>query len=69
MTYQLNEIKTPSQGRKKIPKMKYPVCVLQKIVIRPQQQEIHYAKIDVPKKLEGHTGIVIPDKEFEESTN
>ena len=33
MTYQLKEIKTPSQGRKKIPKTKYPVCLLQKIVI------------------------------------
>ena len=69
MTYQLNEIKIPSQGRKKIPKTKYPVCLLQKIVIRPQQQEILYAKIDVPKKLEGHTGIVIPDEEFGASTD
>ena len=69
MTYQLNEIKLPSHGRKKIPKTKYPVCLLQKIVIKPHQQEILYAKIDVPKKLEGHTGIVIPDEEFEETTD
>ena len=46
-----------------------PVCLLQKIVIKPQQQEILYAKIDVSKKLEGHTGIVIPDEAFEESTD
>ena len=40
MIYQLNEIKTPSQGRKKIPKTKYSVCLQQKFVIKPQQQEI-----------------------------
>ena len=51
MTHQLNEIKIPSHGRKKIPKTKYSVCLQQKIVIKPQQQEILYAKIDVPKKL------------------
>ena len=50
MTYQLNEIKNPSQGRKKIPQTKYPVCLQQKIVIKPQDQEILYAKVDVPKK-------------------
>ena len=69
MTYQLNEINIPGQGRKKISKTKYPVCLLQKIVIKPQQQEILYAKIDVPKKLEDHTGIVIPDEAFEASTD
>ena len=69
MTYHLNEIKNPSRGRKKIPKTKNPLCVQQKIVIQPQQQEILYAKIDVPKILEGHTGIVFPDEEFEESTD
>ena len=69
MTYQLNEIKIPSHGRKKIPKTKYPVCIQQKMVIKPQQQEILYAKIDVPKKLESQTGIVIPDEAFEESTD
>ena len=30
MTYQLNEIKIPSHGRKKIPKTKYLVCIQQK---------------------------------------
>ena len=69
MTYQLNEIKIPSHGRKKIPKTKYPVCLLQKILIKPQQQEILYAKIDVPEKLDGHTGFVFPDEKFEESTD
>ena len=69
MTYQLNEIKNPSQGSKKIPKTKYPVRLQQKIVIKPQQQELLHAKIDVPKKLEGRTGVVIPDKKIEESTD
>ena len=69
MTYQLIEIKIPSQGRKEIPKTKYLVCLLQKFVIRPQQQKFFFAKIDVPKKLEGHTIIVIPDDEFEASTD
>ena len=68
MTYQLNEINIPSHGKKKIRKTKYSVCLQQKIVIKPQQHEILYVKIDVPKKLEGHTGIVIPDEAFEEST-
>ena len=68
ITYQLNEIEIPSQARKKILKTKYPVYLLQKFVIKPQQQEILYAKIDVPKKKEGHTGSVIPDEAFEEST-
>ena len=39
MTYQLNEIETPSQGRKKFPKTKYSVCSQQKNIIKPQQQE------------------------------
>ena len=69
MTCQLNEIKIPSHGRKKIPKKIYSVCLQQKVVIRPQQQEILYAKIYVPKKLESHRGIVIPDEAFEESTD
>ena len=69
MTYQLNEIKILSQGRKKISKTKYPVCLLQKTVIRPQQQEILYAKINVPKKMDSHMEIVLPDEEFEASTD
>ena len=69
MTYRLNEIKIPSHESKKIPKTKYLVCIQQKIVIKPQQQEIFYAKIDVPKKLECHIGNVIPDEAFEESTD
>ena len=39
------------------------------MVIKPQQEEILYAKIDVPKKLEGHTGILIPDETFEENAD
>ena len=70
MTHQLNEMKTTiNQGRKKILKTKYPVSWIQNFVIKPQQQEILYAKIDVPKKLEGHTGIVVPDEAFEENTD
>ena len=34
MTYYLNEIKTPRQGRKKVSETKYPLCLLHKIVIR-----------------------------------
>ena len=45
MTYQLNEVKVPSHGRRKIPKTKFPVFIQQKLVIKPQQQEILYAKI------------------------
>ena len=69
MTYQLNGIKIPSHGRKKVPKTKNSVCLQQKNVIKLQQQEILSAKMDIPKKLEGHTGIVIPDEAFEASTD
>ena len=66
MTYQLNEIKIP-KGRKKIPKTRYPVCMAQKLVIKAQNQDILYTKIEVSKKLEGHVGIVIPDEEIEDT--
>ena len=69
MNYQLNEIEIPSQGRKKFPKTKCSVCSQQKNIIKPQQQELLYARIDVPKKLESHTGNVIPDETFEEKTD
>ena len=68
-TYQLNEIKNPTQGWNNFLKTKYTVCLLQKTVIRPQQQESLYAKIDVPKELESHTATVIPDEDFEGSTD
>ena len=48
MTYQINEIKIPSHGKKKIPRTKYLVCIQQFMVIKPQQQEILYAKKDDP---------------------
>ena len=67
MTYQLNEIRTPKEGRRRIPKSRYPVFVSQKTTVRPQNQEIHYTKIDFSKKL-GHTGMVIPLEEYENST-
>ena len=69
MTHQLNEIKVPSHGGRKIPKTRYSVCLQQKMVIKPQQREILYAKIDFPKKLKGHTGIVVPDEAIEASTD
>ena len=55
MNYHLKEIKTPSQSRREIPRTKYPLRLLQKTVIRPQQPESLYSKIGVPKKLESHT--------------
>ena len=47
MTHQLNEIKFPKEGRRKILKSRYPVLTYQKTVIMPQNQEILYTKIDV----------------------
>ena len=68
MNYQLNEIKIP-KGRKKIPKTRYPVCMTQKLVIKAQNQEILFTKVEVLKNLEGHFGIVIPDEEFDDTTD
>ena len=60
MTYQLNEIRTPKEGRRKNPKSRYPVFMYQKTTVKPQNQEILYTKIEFSKNLEGHTGIIIP---------
>ena len=35
-TYELIEIKTPSEGRKMVPKRRYPVVMSQKVNIKPQ---------------------------------
>ena len=68
MTYQLNEIKIPKEGRRKIPKRRYPVFMYQKTTVRPQNQEILYTKIEFSKNLEGHTGMIIALEEYENST-
>ena len=68
MTYQLNEIRIPKEGRRKLPKRRYPVFMYQKTTVKPQNQEILYTKIEFSKNLEGHTGMVIPLEEYENST-
>ena len=68
MTYQLNEIKIPREGRRKIPKTRYPVLMSQKTFVKPQNQEILYTKIENSKNLEGYTGIIIPRDDYENST-
>ena len=40
----------------------------QKTTVKPQNQEILYTKIDFSKNLEGHTGMIIPLEEYENST-
>ena len=66
MTYQLNEIKIPREGRRKIPKTRYPVLMSQKTFIEPQNQEILYMEIEITKNLEGYTGF-IPRDDYENS--
>ena len=68
MTSQLNEIRIPKEGRRRIPKSRYPVFLYQKITVEPQNQEILYTKIEFSKNLEGHTGMIIPLEEYENST-
>ena len=67
MTYQLNEIRIPKEGRRKILKSRYPVFMFQKTTVKPQNQEILYTKIE-SSNLEGHTGIIIPLEEYEDNT-
>ena len=68
MTYQLNEIKIPKEARRKIPKSRYAIFMYQKTTVKPQNQEILYTKIEFSKNLEGHTGMIIPLEEYENST-
>ena len=68
MTYQLNEIRIPKEGRRRIPKSRYPVFLYQKITVKPQNQEILYTKIEFSKNLEGQTGMKLPLEEYENST-
>ena len=68
MTYQLNEIRIPKEGRRKIPKSRYPVFMTQKTTVKAQNQEILYTKIEFSKSLEGHTGMIIPLEEYENNT-
>ena len=68
MTYQLNDIRIPKEGRRTIPKSRYPVFMYQKTTVKPQNQEILYTKIYFSKNLEGHIGMLIPLEEYENST-
>ena len=68
MTYQLNEIAIPKEGRRKIPKSRYPVFMCQKTTVKPQNQEILYTQIEFSKNLEVHIGAIIPLEEYENST-
>ena len=67
MTCQLNEIRIPKEGRRKIPKSRYPVFMYQETTVKPQNQEILYTKIEFSKNLEGHSGMIIPLEEYENS--
>ena len=68
MTYQLNEIRLPKEGRLKIPKSRYPVFMFQKTTVKPQNQELLYTKIEISKNLKGHTGMINPLEEYENNT-
>ena len=69
MTFELNEVKTPSEGRKTIPKRHYPVVMSQKVIIKPQHQEILQTKLEFRNNLEKHTGTVKPDEDLENNTD
>ena len=49
-------------------KRRYPVVMSQKVKIKHQLQEILQTKVDFRKNLQGHTGLIIPDKDLEDST-
>ena len=51
MTYQLNEIRIPKEGRRKIPKSRYQVFMYQKTTVKPQNQEVLFTKIEFSKIL------------------
>ena len=68
MTYQLNEIRKPKEEKRKFPKSRYPVFLYQRTIVKPQNQEIFYTKVEFSKNLEGHTGMIIPLEEYENST-
>ena len=40
----------------------------QKVIIKAQDQEILQTKVDFRNNLEGHTGMIIPDEDLENST-
>ena len=68
MTYELNGMETLDEGRKTIPKRRYPVVMSQKIILKPQPQEILQTKVVLRKNLDGHTGLIIPDEHLENSS-
>ena len=49
--YELNERKTPSEGRKMVPKRRHPAVMSQKVNIKPQHQEILQTKKILGKTL------------------
>ena len=65
MTYQLNEIRIPKEGRRKFAKSRYPVFLTQKTTVKAQNQELLYTIVEVSKNIEGHTGMIIPVEEYE----
>ena len=67
MTYQLNEIRIPKEGKRTIPKSRYPVFMYQKATVKPRNQEILYTKIEFLKSLEGPTGMIISFEEYEDT--
>jgi len=68
MTYQLNEIKVPKEGRRKVTKSRYPVVTHQKTIIKPRNQEILYSKTEISEDFEGRTGMILPLEEYENGT-
>ena len=68
MTDQLHEIRIIKEGRRKVPKGRYPVFMYQKTTVKPQNQEFLCTKIEVSKNLGGHIGLIIPLEEYENST-
>ena len=68
MTYQLNEIRIPKERRCRNRKSTYPFFMYQKTTVKPQNQEFLYTKIETSKNFEGHTGMIIPVEEYENST-
>ena len=68
MTFELNEINFPGEGRKTNPKRRYPVVMSQKVIIKPQLYEILHTNVDFRNNFEGHAGGIISDEDLEIST-
>ena len=68
MTYEVNEMKIPSQARKRVRKTKYLVSPQEKIRTSPKQPATLLSRRDISRKLQSHTEIVHPHAEFEDNT-